>query len=146
MAAGGSLIRDARKMRLSRLRKMRGHGREQLGLKVCSPRMRADTRARGKWPARNAYGCLLGGMLLDPARFPLPYPPTGRSVEGKSVGPPACLDPKSRALLSLFIASYLHNQLLALDNRGFRPLPSEKLIQAKKKGAVTTQRGKGKVE
>ena len=63
MAAGGSLNRDARKMRLSRPRKMRGHGREQLGLKVCSPRMRADTRARGKWPARNAYGSLLGGML-----------------------------------------------------------------------------------
>jgi hypothetical protein len=63
MAAGGSLIRDARKMRLSRLRKMRGLGREQLGLKVCSPRMRADTRARGKWPARNAYGSLLGGTV-----------------------------------------------------------------------------------
>ncbi len=60
MAAGGSLIRDAHKMRLSRLHKMRGHGREQLGLKVCSPRIHADTQARGKWPARNAYGSLLG--------------------------------------------------------------------------------------
>ncbi len=36
MAAGGSLTRDARKMSLSRPRKMRGHGREQLGLKVYS--------------------------------------------------------------------------------------------------------------
>ena len=60
------------------------------------------------------------GALLDPARFPLPAPPTGRPAGGKSVGPPARPDPKSRASHAS-THLFLHNQPLAIDHRGPQP-------------------------
>jgi hypothetical protein len=59
MDRGGS-HKEVYKMQKSCPHKMRERGKERLGLKVCPPRIRADKRARGKRPARKAYGILLG--------------------------------------------------------------------------------------
>jgi hypothetical protein len=53
--------KSGHKMQPSRPHKMRGHGRERLGLKACSPRIRAVT-ARGKRPPRNCLRHIATGF------------------------------------------------------------------------------------